>query len=231
MKSGSTGVKHWQFNEDIAKTFVEHARQHIPNYEAVIDKCANYCELNLPKDAKIIDVGCATGHTLKKLHSRGFTELCGVDNSLSMIQQAQKDIATYTVSDKFPEGQFDMILCNWTLHFMKDKLSYLTEMRDSLSENGAMVISEKISKDPDRVKMYHDSKKRLGVSDKEIQKKQKQIENVMHIDSMDWYQGVLKSLGFSVTIIDADWCFTTFLCKKEKPKGGKWTQGTYLTGW
>lgn len=228
MKSGSTGVKDWQFDEDIASRFVEHARQHIPNYEAVIDKCTNYCELNLPMDAKIIDVGCATGHTLSRLHDRGFTDLYGVDNSEAMIRQAPKDIATYTVGDRFPEGHFDMILCNWTLHFMKDKISYLTAMRDGLSENGTMIISEKISKDPDRVKMYHDQKKRLGVSQQEIEQKQKQLENVMHIDSIDWYKRILKTLGFEVTIIDADWCFATFLCKKEKDT---WTHWTYHTGW
>ena len=71
----------------------------------------------------------------------------------------------------------------------------------------------------------------LGVSKEQIEQKQKQLKNGMYIESVDWYQGVLKALGFSVTIIDADWCFTTFLCKKEKPKGGKWIQGTYLTGW
>ena len=44
--------------------------------------------------------------------------------------------------------------------------------------------------------------------------KQKQLENVMFINSADWYQQKLETLGFKVTVMDADWCFTTFLCKK-----------------
>ena len=66
MKNGLTGPKDWKFDENVAPVFVEHARQHIPDYEAVTDKCTRYCTLNLDKQSKIIDVGCATGHTLKK---------------------------------------------------------------------------------------------------------------------------------------------------------------------
>ena len=50
MKNGSTGHKDWRFDEHIAPSFVEHARQHIPNYETVTDKCARYCALNVNKD-------------------------------------------------------------------------------------------------------------------------------------------------------------------------------------
>ena len=184
MKSVLTGPSDWKFDETIAPVFVEHARKHIPNYESVTDKCARYCELNLNKDSKIIDVGCATGHTIQKLYARGFTNLHGVDNSKKMIDLAPSDIATYTVSDRFPKGQYDMILCNWTLHFIEDKMSYLQDIYDSLSDNGT------------------------------IKEKQKRIENVMFIKSVEWYQQTLRTMGFEVNIIDADWCFTTFMCKK-----------------
>lgn len=231
MKNGSTGLKDWEFDDSIAPVFVEHARQHIPNYEAVTDKCTRYCTLNLDKQSKIIDVGCATGHTLKKLHAQGFKNLHGVDNSRHMIDLAPKDIATYIIDDKFPKGMYDIILCNWTLHFVKDKKEHLISMSKSLEEGGTLILSEKTRTNAEMTRMYHDQKMQLGVSEEQIEQKQKQLKNVMYIESVDWYQGVLKALGFSVTIIDADWCFTTFLCKKEKPKGVKWIQGTYLTGW
>mgnify|MGYP001338553956 CR=1 FL=1 len=214
MKNGSTGHKDWRFDENIAPVFVEHARQHIPNYEAVTDKCARYCTLNLRKDAKIIDVGCATGHTLKKLHQQGFTNLHGVDNSEHMIEYAPKEIATYVLSNNFPKDQYEMILCNWTLHFIENKENYLQSMSDSLTDGGTMIISDKTSKDTDMIKMYHDNKLKLGVTKEVIEEKQKQLENVMFINSAEWYHKKLSELGFTVTVMDADWCFTTFLCKK-----------------
>ena len=214
MKNGSTGHKDWRFDENIAPVFVEHARQHIPNYEAVTDKCARYCTLNLRKDAKIIDVGCATGHTLKKLHQQGFTNLHGVDNSEHMIEYAPKEIATYVLSNNFPKDQYEMILCNWTLHFIENKENYLQSMSDSLTDGGTMILSDKTSKDTDMIKMYHDNKLKLGVTKEVIEEKQKQLENVMFINSAEWYHKELSELGFTVTVMDADWCFTTFLCKK-----------------
>ena len=219
MKNGLTGLKDWEFDSNVASGFVEHARRHIPNYEQVIDKCARYCALNLEKDSVIIDVGCATGHTLTKLHDLGFTDLHGVDNSKHMVDLAPKDIATYVVQDTFPTGRYDMILCNWTLHFIRNKLDYLHRMRDGLNEGGSLIISEKISKDPALIKMYHDHKTRLGVSKEVIEQKQKQLENVMFIESMDWYQRTLQDMGFGVSIIDADWCFATFLCRKKNRAG------------
>jgi len=214
MKNGSTGHKDWRFDEHIAPSFVEHARQHIPNYETVTDKCARYCALNVNKNAKIIDVGCATGHTLKKLHAQGFTNLYGLDNSPHMIEFAPKGIASYFLSDTFLGDGYDMILCNWTLHFIKDKENYLRAMADGLKDGGTMILSEKTSKDTDLIKMYHDNKLKLGVTEEQIKMKQKQLENVMFINSADWYQEKLETLGFKVTVMDADWCFTTFLCKK-----------------
>ena len=214
MKNGSTGHKDWRFDENIAPVFVEHARQHIPNYEAVTDKCARYCTLNLGKDAKIIDVGCATGHTLKKLHAQGFTNLYGVDNSEHMIKYAPKEIATYFLSNDFPKDQYKMILCNWTLHFIENKENYLQSMSDSLTDGGTMILSDKTSKDTEMIKMYHDNKLKLGVTKEVIEEKQKQLEKVMFINSAEWYHQKLSELGFTVTVMDADWCFTTFLCKK-----------------
>jgi ubiquinone/menaquinone biosynthesis C-methylase UbiE len=107
-----------------------------------------------------------------------------------------------------------MILCNWTLHFIKDKENYLKSMSDSLTNGGTMIISEKTSKNADLIKMYHDHKLKLGVPKKTIKEKQRQIENVMFINSAEWFQRKLSALGFTVAVMDADWCFTTFLCKK-----------------
>jgi hypothetical protein len=35
----------WKFNKFVAETFVDHARKHIPNYDAIIDLSVDICKL------------------------------------------------------------------------------------------------------------------------------------------------------------------------------------------
>jgi hypothetical protein len=63
-------TKTWQFDQEVAKTFVDHAQKHIPDYDRVINKSVEVCQKLLLKDAAIIDVGCATGDG-GRLHRMG----------------------------------------------------------------------------------------------------------------------------------------------------------------
>lgn len=205
----------WQFDKNVASSFDSHARQHIPNYDTVIDKSLDVCEL-YGKSAKIIDVGCAIGETLIRLHNRGFTNLHCVDNSQSMLDKCPHSIASLTCSETLPEGLYDVIIINWTLRFIKDKKKYLQNVFDKLNPNGVVIISDKTSLDPLAIGMYHDYKRAKGVSEEEIKQKQESIKNVMFIDDIEYYFSILKFTGFSkVHIIDSYWCFTTFVCIKR----------------
>lgn len=204
----------WEFNKDIAKIFNSHAMQHIPNYNQVIDQCVQICNKK-GKSASIIDVGCAVGETLTRLHANGFNNLYGVDSSQSMLDECPSNIATLYCSDCLPNGLYDVVLMNWTLHFIKDKLSYLKSIYDNLNFGGILVISEKTSLDPFAINFYHDYKRMQGVSDLEILDKEAKVKDIMYINNIDWYQEHLKELGFSkINIVNAFWCFTTFVCLK-----------------
>jgi trans-aconitate methyltransferase len=204
----------WKFDKAVAKTFAEHVRRHIPNYEQVINQSVEICNL-YKKDSKIIDVGCAIGETLTQLHTRGFTNIYGVDNSQDMLDQCPK-VATLINSNSFPIDVFDVVLINWTLHFIKDKEQYLKDVFANLAAGGTLVLSEKTSLDPFAIKMYHNFKRSQGVSEEEIRIKEQRTKDVMFIDSADWYLTMLKNIGFSkVYIINASWCFTTFVCVKS----------------
>jgi len=204
----------WQFDHTVAQTFVEHAQKHIPNYDTVIDKCVTICDKFLSKDSAIIDVGCATGETLKKLNQSGFTNLTGVDSSQDMLDQCQVP-AQLICSHKFPSGSFDAVLCNWTLHFIGNKLDYLHEIYHNLTPGGLLVISDKTSLDPVMIDLYHEFKSKAGVSDDEILSKAASVKDIMYIDSPQWYIDTLSTIGFeNIQIIDASWCFTTFFVQK-----------------
>ena len=206
----------WEFNNKVAKIFSQHARVHIPNYDQVIDQSIEICK-KYEYNARIIDVGCAIGETLIRLHESGFTNLVGVDNSKPMLDECPDQVAELILSEEFPieAGSFNVIISNWTLHFIQDKESYLQKMYDSLDINGSLILTDKTSKDKDVIQFYHNFKRMGGASEEEIQQKAKSIENIMYINDPQWYMTKLKELGFSkVFIINATWCFTTFLAIK-----------------
>jgi ubiquinone/menaquinone biosynthesis C-methylase UbiE len=206
--------KVWRFDHEVAKEFDSHAYQHIPHYQSVIEKSVDLCRHLLQPDSVIIDVGCATGQTLKYLSAAGFSNLVGVDSSQPMLDQCKVE-AKLICSDQFPAGSFDAVLCNWTLHFIDNKKEYLSNIYNQLNNNGLLIISDKTSEDPLPTKFYHDFKRHAGVSDQMILEKAQSLQDVMHINDPEWYLRTLKNQGFkSVYIADADWCFTTFVCIK-----------------
>lgn len=210
----------WKFDQDVARTFPAHARSHIPNYEAVIGLCVALCE-DYGKDAAILDVGVATGETISQLNSAGFTNLFGVDNSRAMLDQCPDGIATLILSESFPEArEFDVVLMNWTLHFIREKEDYLQDIFEGLRPGGLLVLSEKISKADFPSRHYHQFKRRQGLSEAEIRQKARSLEHVMYINDVPWYFRALSKAGFrEVHLVNAFWCFATFVC--IKPSGSR----------
>lgn len=205
----------WKFDATVAETFVTHARQHIPNYDLVIDKSVSLCEWQLEKDSRIIDIGCATGETLRRLYRAGFTNLTGVEASHAMLKHCDFNIARILHNDRFPAETFDGVLCNWTLHFIEDKEKYLIDIHRNLSDNGMFILSEKTSLDPTAINHYHRWKLAQGVTPQEIKDKEAAVKDVMFIRDPKWYLDTLTWIGFkNIQIIDANWCFTTFMCYK-----------------
>jgi ubiquinone/menaquinone biosynthesis C-methylase UbiE len=205
----------WKFDTTVAKTFVSHARQHIPNYDIVIDKCVSMCEWYLEESSRIVDVGCATGETVRRLYSAGFDNLTGVESSSAMLNHCDHDIARFIHSDRFPNETFDAVLCNWTLHFIEDKETYLIDIHRNMHPDGFLILSEKTSLDPTSINHYHSWKLAQGVTIEEVTAKEAAIKDVMFIRDPKWYLDTLTWIGFkNIQIIDASWCFTTFMCYK-----------------
>lgn len=209
-------LKSWKFDSTIAIDFADYARKHIPNYDQVIDISIDVCK-DFNKNAKIVDIGCASGETLNRLHTEGFTNIYGVDNSEFMLAVCNQDIATYILSDIFPSNlqHMDVVLMNWTLHFVENKLDYLQAIFHSLDSKGVLVLSEKVSLNPYAISKYHQFKRLQGVDDAEIVQKAQQVKSVMFINDTAWYLATLKKIGFRHTaIVNSHWCFNTFLAVK-----------------
>jgi SAM-dependent methyltransferase len=215
----------WKFDSKIASNFVNYARHHIPGYDKVIKKTAQVCKLLLSPFShrhRIIDVGCADGETIKQLYFIGFHNLVGVDSSEDMLVQARKnkinEIAELTQQSTFPKnlGPYNAVICNWTLHFIKNKIAYLRDIHESLLPGGILIITDKTYNDGASLTLYHDFKKTQGLSEEEIRRKHASLVDVMFIDPPKWYLETLSNLGFiNVSIIDAEYCFTSFLAFKK----------------
>lgn len=203
------------FDKSVADTFPSHARAHIPNYDAVIDQTVDICRLK-GTNARVIDVGVATGETIVRLHRAGFRNLAGVDSSQDMLDKCPAGLATYIKSDTFPTGRYDVAVINWTLHFMENKRAYLSSVFRCLEPGGILILSEKTSNDEFPRHFYYQFKRNNGVSAADILRKEESLKSVMYIDDVPWYFAALAETGFSkVFIANAFWCFTTFVCLKD----------------
>lgn len=207
----------WTFNSSVADIFNSHARQHIPNYNDVLALTVDLCGQKLSPRSPILEIGCAIGETVSMLARQGFTNIHAVDSSQAMIDKCPTSLATYYCTEEFPTSKikFDAILCNWTLHFISQKETYLKQIFDNLAPGGFLVLSEKTANSGIALEQYHRYKSIQGVSDEDIRKKADSVKNVMFINTPEWYLITLRNLGFNeVAIVNANWCFTTFVAIK-----------------
>jgi len=200
----------WIFDKSVAERFQNEADTNIPSYHTVIDKCLQFANKYLQKNDKIIDVGSALGYTMGKFIDSGFTNVFGVDNSPAMNEGNKYPVIC---SDKLPEDRYNLVLMNWTLHFIQDKITYLNDIYNKL-DNGYLILTDKTSQSEIVKDLYYDFKRSKGVSDTYIKEKEKSLVGVMHSLPVDWYLKSLRDIGFKVDILHSDMGFTTFLCRK-----------------
>lgn len=209
--------KAWEFDESVAKRFQLEAETHIPDYQRVINYCLWYtrCVYKDRKDINIIDVGSALGHTMNTFISDGYPNVYGVENSLAMKNNS-KFPDRVILNDKFPKGKiYDVILANWTLHFIKDRENYIRDMANSLAPGGLMIISDKMQFSVESEYLYHGFKKFKGVSEAEIETKKASLQGVLTPLPLQWYLELLKSIGMNdIQVINASYMFNTIYCRK-----------------
>lgn len=105
----------------------------------------------IPRDARILDGGCATGYLLSLLHDSGYTRLCGVDISAELVETArrrlldqvevhQSDIHDFLSGTA--DGSFDVILFHHVLEHMPRErtVPLLREFRRCLAPGGYLSV-------------------------------------------------------------------------------------------
>ena len=206
--------KHWVFDSSVADRYEQEVNNHIPDYDRVIDMCINCIDINFNKDVKVIDVGSAKGNTMDKLLSHGFSNVYGVETSKAMYSSSKhKD--RVIMSNSFPEGDWDVVLANWTLHFINEREQYLKDIYDNMSENGMLILSDKMAFTEDIESLYHNFKRSNGVTEDEINSKKQSLIGVLNTKSFMWYLNTMEKIGFrDIQIINANMMFNTLYARK-----------------
>lgn len=207
----------WSFDESVAQRFQTEAETHIPDYARVIDLCIDLTkqvyDTNL--DVSIIDVGSALGNTMDKFIEQGYSNVFGVDNSEAMIKSSKYPDLTI-LSNNFPvDKEYDVVLANWTLHFINEREEYLRDIYNSMSTGGLLVLSDKMEHSQEIENLYYDFKRANGVSEEVIQKKKLALVGILTTRPLQWYLDTLKTIGFSgIQVVNSKFMFSTIYARK-----------------
>ncbi len=212
MRTGS-----WTFDEKVSKDFEKIALTSIPRYKEVIGMCVEIASKAYPKkNCRVLDIGSAIGRTMDEFIKAGFLDTWGVEKSESMVKNSMHQDHVI-LSDTFPQGQppFHLVCANWTLHFVKARKEYLQDIYDGLAPGGFLIISDKMQGNPFILDLYHDFKRKNGISEQQIKDKAEAIRGVLDPYPLSWYMSELENIGFcDVNIINAYYHFTTILARK-----------------
>ena len=104
--------------------------------------------LNLPKDSKILDLGCGPGYFLNEMKSRGYTDLTGVTLSPGDIKICEDnghtikkyDLSFLSQSEGYYDESVDMIFLRHALEHSPYPIFSLMEYNRVLKQYGKIYI-------------------------------------------------------------------------------------------
>jgi len=220
MKEISSSHK-WVFDEKVAARFTNEAEQHIPLYWQTIELSVETIKTSFSTNAKILEIGCATGNTLAYLVSQDFSHLIGCDSSPAMLDQAHQKLQHFQIplveTDHFPiqYAPFEVVMCNWTMHFIKEREQYIQAIFEGLKSGGLFIMTDKTIQSDAMKVLYHNFKLKQGLSLTQIEQKERNLEGVLVPYSLEQNITMLKQTGFiNLEILSAAFGFVTFLAWK-----------------
>lgn len=118
--------------------------------------------LGLPRDARILDVGCAGSPFLSNLAEQGYTDLTGIDFSFSGKREFPEDKVKYETGDltntRFPFEHFDLVTSLSVIEHGVNPASYVEEMSRILKPGGLLLTSTDFW--PERVSTWNVPKRK-----------------------------------------------------------------------
>lgn len=227
----------FSFNESVAEVFDDMLDRSVPFYQTVITTTADMIRRLAAPGSSVIDLGCSTGTTLLTL-ARLLPDMelrfTGIDNAPAMIDKARRKAEMYSKSSVI-EFRYqditsadlagaDIILCNYTLQFIRPLLrpSFVSRLYDALPAHGLLFVSEKVISHHSTlnrkfIDIYHTFKRDQGYSELEIAAKREALENILIPFSVQENINLLSRGGFSSVETFFQWInFVSFIALKEK---------------
>lgn len=121
-------------------------KDQIPYLIKTYFKLVNDIKRSLPKNPRVLEVGCGNGFFMKALIDSGLTKnIFGVEPSSKMVSQADSDLRKKIKVDVFnpnlfPKNSFDLILCFHTLDHMVDPNKFISVAYSLLKKNRYVIV-------------------------------------------------------------------------------------------
>ena len=203
------------FDEAVSRVFPDMIRRSVPGYDALITLLGLFSEKYVCDDSSIYDLGCSTGATSLALAKRVIANNCqlvAVDNSESMIERCQNNLAeidTLTINIQLADildvdiTNASLVALNFTLQFIApdQRTSLLRRINQGMLPSGALILSEKLCWENDSEDTFHQDfhqrfKMANGYTDLEIAQKRSALENVLIPDTIQDQIERLHQAGF-----------------------------------
>lgn len=212
---GATGA--WSFGGETPPGFDDHVSRSIPWYAACHELVVELADHLVPARGRCYELGCSTG-TLTALLARRLepreAEVIGLDAEPGMLELARERCAALqNVSfalgrlEELELASADLVVSYYTLQFVhvRERRAVLGRLRAALEPAGALILFEKVLLPPARVQelataIYHDWKRRQGLSDAEVAAKERSLRGVLEPQSSEENQAMLRDAGFATPV-------------------------------
>ena len=159
-------------------------------------------KINIKSPQKILDLGCGTGNSSQVLKDRfPFAEIIGVDNSQTMIEQAEKEhsgikfmLADISGDISSLGSDYDIVFSNACIQWIPDHKSLIPKLMGLLKTGGVLAVQAPMQSEHPVQQLIH----KLAFSDKWSRK----IKNPRPINTLtqDRYFDILSELTSDFSI-------------------------------
>jgi len=113
--------------------------------KAFYDRAAGFISNKVPKDSRILDVGCAFGGLLASLKEQGFNNLYGLEPSAKNAKYAMDNFGIEVINGGLgmgymPSEKYDVVILSCVLEHLVDLHAAIEESKQYLNSNGKLYL-------------------------------------------------------------------------------------------